>query len=140
MRPFLLVKMDQYRGQGESDFQATDLTKQFRYKSGISENLTFERVNDVAWKLTDGTMTTVPASHGQWGGYRLTQALAWVIDVGPDKPAWIARHKDQCSNPTDLREAKAAAIIMAKGACGDYVVRNPIAHLNGLTAHLLERE
>ena len=30
--------------------------------------------------------------------------------------------------------------LMAKGACGDYVVSNPIAHLNGLTAILLERE
>jgi hypothetical protein len=29
---------------------------------------------------------------------------------------------------------------MAKGACGDYEVRNPIAHLNGLTAILLDRE
>ena len=29
---------------------------------------------------------------------------------------------------------------MAKGACGDYVVSNPVAHLNGLTAILLERE
>ena len=31
---------------------------------------------------------------------------------------------------------------MAKGASGDgdYVVSNPIAHLNGLTAILLERE
>ena len=29
---------------------------------------------------------------------------------------------------------------MAKGACGDYGVSNPIAHLNGLTAILLERE
>ena len=98
---------------------------------------TFEKVNEVTWKLTNGEMTNVPASHGQWGGYRVTKAVAWVSDVGPHKqPAWIARYKDQCTNPTDLREAKAAAMAMAKGACGDYVVRDPIAHLNGLAAML----
>ena len=31
-----------------------------------------------------------------------------------------------------------AAMVMAKGVCGDYVVRNPIAHLNGLTAICLD--
>ena len=72
-------------------------------------------------------------------GYRVTKAVAWVIDVGP---AWIARYKDQCTNPTDLREAKAAAMAMAKGACGHYVVSNPIAHLADLRDHaiwLMER-
>ena len=39
-----------------------------------------------------------------------------------------------------LTAAKSAAMAMAKGACGDYVVSNPIAHLNGITANLLERE
>jgi hypothetical protein len=27
---------------------------------------------------------------------------------------------------------------MAKGACGDYVVRNPIAHFNGIAARMLD--
>ena len=31
-----------------------------------------------------------------------------------------------------LTEAKAAAMAMAKGACGEYTVTNPTAHLNGL--------
>ena len=95
--------MDQHSGRSESDFQATDTEKQFRYKSGISGKLAFERVNEVTWKLTDGTMTNVHASHGQWGGYRVTKAVAWVIDVGPHKPAWIARYKDQLSRRTLVR-------------------------------------
>ena len=37
-----------------------------------------------------------------------------------------------------LNEAKAAAMAMAKGACGDYVVANPIAHLNGIAARMLD--
>ena len=83
-------------------------------------------------------MTNVPASHGQWGGYRTTKAIAWVINVAPN--AWLARCDDQTSNPLALTAAKSVAMAMAKGACGDYAVGNPIAHLNGLTTILLERE
>ena len=99
---------------------------------------TFEKVNEATWKLTNGEMTNVPASHGQWGGYRTSKAIAWVINVAPN--AWLARCGDQTSNPSRFTAAKAEAMAMAKGACGDYVVSNPIAHLNGLTAILLERE
>ena len=98
----------------------------------------FEKVNEVTWKLTNGEMTNVPASHGQWGGYRTTKAIAWVINVAPN--AWLARCGDQASNPCSLNAAKSEAMAMAKGACGDYAVANPIAHLNGLTAILLDRE
>ena len=55
-------------------------------------------------------MTNVPASHEQWGGYRTSKAVAWVIDVGVTKPAWLARFKDQCCGPLPLKkEAQAAA-------------------------------
>ncbi len=40
-------------------------------------------MNGVTWKLTDGTLTDVPASHGQWGGYRVTKAVAWVMEGRP---------------------------------------------------------
>src|SRR4051794_2910748 len=30
----------------------------------------FEKVNEVTWKLTDGELTNVAGSHGQWAGYR----------------------------------------------------------------------
>ena len=59
----------------------------------------------------------------------------WVIQV---EGKWLARCKDQSSNPMPLNEAKAAAMAMAKGAPGDYVVMNPIAHLNGIAARLLD--
>ena len=58
----------------------------------------------------------------------------------PDKPAWIARYKDQCTNPTDLRQAKAAAMAMAKGADGAYRIRDSVGHLNGLAARLFDAE
>lgn len=80
----------------------------------------------------------ITTSAGQWPGYRVTKAVAWVIDVGIEKPAWIARHKNQTTNPLPLQNAKKAAMAMARGECGDYVVRNPIAHLNGLAARLTD--
>ena len=48
-----------------------------------------ERVNDSTFKITNGELTNVPASHGQWSGYRTTKALAWIIKLGPH--AWLAR-------------------------------------------------
>jgi hypothetical protein len=101
-------------------------------------NLRFERVNEVTFKLTDGESTDVPASHGQWGGYRTTKAMAWVINIAPGQ--WLARSRDEVSGPLSFHEAKANALAMARGACGDYFIENPINHLNGLQARLLDRE
>jgi hypothetical protein len=62
-----------------------------------------------------------------------------VSDVGVTKSAWLARYKDQCSGPS-LKEAKAAALAMAKGSPGDFRIHRPIEHLNGLAARLLDAE
>jgi hypothetical protein len=132
--------MDQYTGQGETQEFATDTKGEFRYKSGISGKLEFEQINEVTWKLTNGEMTNIPACHGFWGGYRTNKAVAWVFDVGVSKPAWIARCKEQCCGPIPLKDAKAAALAMAKGAAGDYRTIRPTEHLNGLAARLLDRE
>lgn len=96
----------------------------------------FEQVNEVTWKLTNGEITNTPASHGQWGGYRTTKAVAWVICVVPSK--WLARYGDMLSGPLTLAKAKAAAMAMVKGAFGDYSLANSISHLNELTARLIE--
>ena len=103
-----------------------------------NSNLHFERVNEVTFKLTDGEVTNVPASHGKWGGYRTTKAVAWVINVAPGQ--WLARCRDEISGPSAFNEAKANALAMARGACGDYFIENPIDHLNGLQARLLDRD
>jgi hypothetical protein len=97
-----------------------------------------ERVNDSTFKITDGELTNVPASHGQWSGYRTTKGLAWIIKLGSG--AWLARGGDQVCGPSSFSEAKANAVVMAKGAHGDYKVRNPISLLNGLQARLLDRD
>ena len=62
--------------------QDSDLAREFEPEK-LSEKslLRFERVNEITFKLTDGELTTVPASHGQWGGYRTTKVVASVINV-----------------------------------------------------------
>ena len=95
----------------------------------------FEKVNEVTWKLTNGEMTNVPASHGQWGGYRTPKAIAWVTQI---EGKWLARCKDQTSNPLSLAAAKSQAMAMAKGAPGDYRITRPINHLNALAARLID--
>ena len=122
------------------DIPKEDTSPLFRYKSGSPGKLAFERVNEVTWKLTGGEQTNVPTSHGQWGGYRTSKAVAWVIDVGVDKPAWLARCRDRCCGPATLKEAKAAALAMAKSACGDYRISNLVQHLNSLAARLLDAD
>src|SRR5262249_21768756 len=82
----------------------------------------FERVNEVTWKLTNGEITDTPTSHGQWGGYKTTKALAWVICVVPGK--WLALYRDMVSGPLSLSKARAAAMSMAKGTAGDYYIAN----------------
>ena len=98
----------------------------------------FEAVNEVTWKLTNGEQTNVPASHGQWGGYRTSKAIAWVICLIPGK--WLARCGDRACGPESLKQAKADALTMAKGGAGDYQILNPVTHLNGLQALLVARE
>ena len=93
-------------------------------------------MNEVTFKLTDGEVTNVPASHGQWGGYRATKAVAWVINIAPGQ--WLARCRDEVCGPSSFHEAKANALAMARGACGDYFIENPIDHLNELQARLLD--
>src|SRR5262245_38084340 len=131
---------DTTSGQPETDFQATDNQRKFRYRSGISGKLRFERVNEITWKLTNGEMTNVPACHGFWGGCRTSRAIAWVIDVGVNKSAWLARYKDQVCGPQSLTQAKAAALAMAKGRAGDYRIKNSTHHLNGIAARLFDKE
>ena len=74
--------------------QDFELSREFEPENlSQKTNLRFERVNEVTFKLTDGEVTNVPASHGQWGGYRTTKAVAWVINIAPGQ--WLARCRDE---------------------------------------------
>lgn len=83
--------------------QEADLSGEFKPENPSQKtNLHFERVNEVTFKLTDGESTNVPASHGQWGGYRTTKAVAWVIKIGSD--AWLARRGGEACGPSFFNE------------------------------------
>jgi hypothetical protein len=70
-----------------------------------------------------------------------TKALAWVINVGwcQNESAWVVRYQDQACGPMSLAEVKAAAKAMVQGAVGDYTITDPVGHLNGLTARLVDQ-
>ena len=54
-------------------------------------------------------------NRSQIGSYTTIRiGQSYEAETQSHRPAWIARYKDQCTNPTDLREAKAAAMVMAK--------------------------
>jgi len=97
-----------------------------------------ERINDSTFKITDGELTNVPASHGQWPGYRTTKALAWIIKL--DSEAWLARCGNQICNLTSFNKAKSQALAMARGAEGDYFVADPIRELNQLQVRFLNSD
>jgi hypothetical protein len=90
----------------------------------------------VTFKITNGELTNVRTLHGQWGGYRITRALAWVINIGPN--SWLARCGNQACGPSTFPQAKADALAMARGAVGDYLIEDPIRHLNELQSRVAD--
>jgi hypothetical protein len=126
-------------GSQKSAHQETDPQQEFLSRNSIFKNqpLRCERVNEVTYKITNGEMTNVPASHGQWGGYRTTKAVAWVMGLGHG--LWQARCNDQSCGPTTFTKARSDACAMAAGRAGEWIILDPIAELNGLQAILIDR-
>jgi hypothetical protein len=124
----------------KSSLEPSELSSEFEPENLSPKNspLRCERVNDSTFKITDGELTNVPASHGQWAGYRTTKAMAWIIKL--EAEAWLARCGNQACGPSSFSEAKANAFAMAKGGMGEYCIADPIEHLNGLTARLTDLE
>jgi hypothetical protein len=122
------VSRDETAAEGviaDSPRNASFVTRSVSKNSGLQSlkidlqkaGLSWIKVNDVTWKLTDGKMSRTPASHGQWGGYETERALAWVIEVGWPfgQSAWHARCGDRSYGPTDFNIAKQAAAALASG-------------------------
>ena len=128
------------RVKAKSASEAAEIAREFTPEklSPKTSSLRCERVNNSTFKITDGELTNVPASHGQWSGYRTTKAVAWVICLLARH--WLARCGDQVCGPSSFSEAKANALAMAKGTPGDYQVSKQLSHLNGLQARLLEND
>jgi hypothetical protein len=90
----------------KSGLEASEIANDFKPEnlSLKTSPLRCERVNDSTFKITDGELTNVPGSHGQWAGYRTTKALAWIIKLESD--AWLARFSDQVCGPSSFSEAR----------------------------------
>jgi hypothetical protein len=101
-------------------------------------NLSFEQINEVTIKLTDGRGSLVPASHGQWAGHHTTRAVAWLMGIGNGR--WIVRYRNKASKPMKLPAAKKYALEMVKGIRPGRVVTDPIGDLNRMQAVLVEYE
>jgi hypothetical protein len=89
-----------------------------RPKNDLQQSsLSWVRVNEITWKLTDGKMSRTPGSHGQWGGYDTERAIAWVINLGWSfgRNDWYAFCGKKKIGPTDFNSARAAARELANG-------------------------
>ena len=106
--------------------------------SGKPRDLSFEEINEVTWKVTDGGGSLVSASHGQWPGYHTTRAVAWLMGIGNGR--WIVRYRNKASKPMKLPAAKKYALEMVKGIRPGRVVTDPIGDLNRMQAVLAEYE
>ena len=98
----------------------------------------FVQINEVTWKLaSNDEFSHTPESHGQWGGYRTSKALAWVISVGgPGHWSWLARCDNRSTGPTTINKAKRAAVAMVTDPGMGKVLDDPISHLNAIAATL----
>src|SRR5262245_25441456 len=80
--------------------------------SALPRQLTFEQINEVTWKVTDGRGSNAWAGDRS-GSYRTTRAVAWLMGVGNER--WIVRFRNRASKPMRLAAAKVYAVEMIKG-------------------------
>jgi hypothetical protein len=100
-------------------------------------DLSFEQVNEVTWKITDGR-GSIAWSGDRSGGYRTTRAAAWLMGIGNGR--WIVRYRNKASKPMKLPAAKKYALEMVKGIRPGRVVTDPIGDLNRMQAVIAEYE
>ena len=94
----------------------SEINDQQRPKNDLQKSsLSWVRVDEVTWKLTDGKMSRTPGSHGQWGGYETERAIAWVCNLGWPfgRNDWHAFCGDKKIGPTDFDSAVAFACALA---------------------------
>ena len=91
--------------------------------------LTFEQVNEVTWKLTDGR-GSLAWSGDRSGSYRTSRAVAWLMGIGGG--LWVVRYRNKSSKPMKLPKAKTYALEMVKGIRPGKVIADPIGRLQRL--------
>ena len=96
---------------------------------GKRQELGFERVNEVTWKLTDGRCSNA-WSGNRGGGYRTTRAVAWLMGIGSG--LWVVRYRDKSSRPMKLPKARTYAMEVLKGIRPGKVIADTIGRLHRL--------
>jgi len=92
-RPPARVVPDRRLGRNRRS-QAIDSAKELcgeNVKNGPNQKsgkLRFEQVNNVTWKLTDGSQAETPRCHGKWPGFHTPRAIGWIFGGGD---GWRAR-------------------------------------------------
>jgi hypothetical protein len=133
-----------YRGGRQtpkSASQDADFVGEFKPENrSPKSNLHFERVNAATYKLVDGEMVRVPAVLGFWAGYNSTKATAWLINIGINSPAWVARCGDRACGPSSFNQAKSDVLAMAQDAAGEQKIGDPLEFLHQVQAALLDQE
>ena len=94
--------------------------------------LSFEQINEVTVKVTDGRGTNAWTGRKTGESYRTTRAVAWIMAVGNER--WVVRYRNKASRPMKLPAAKKYAIEMVKGVRPGRVVDDPIRELNRMAA------
>jgi hypothetical protein len=97
-------------------------------KRRLADKLTFEQINEVTVKVTDGSGTNAWTGGRSGSNYRTTKALAWLMAVGNGQ--WVVRYRNKASRPMKLPKAKKFAVEMIKGIRPGRIVIDPISELN----------
>lgn len=92
----------------------------------------FEQINAVTVKVTDGRGTNAWTGRRSGDSYRTTRAVAWILAVGNE--CWVVRYRNKFSHPMKLAAAKKYSIEMVKGNRPGRVIDDPIAELNRMAA------
>lgn len=105
--------------------------------------LTFERINEITWRMTDGVK--IRHSGGRvLSGSDQPRSIGWLTDIGwaHGRQAWVARIGDLSYGPTSFAKARKAAVLMAHGGFEEPVqrVKDGPTHLRVLVAMLSDGE
>jgi hypothetical protein len=87
----------------------------------------FEKLNEVTFKMTDGSPVNVDGAFGH-AGYRVTRPLGYLMRV--DGSQWVACVGKRRSGPLPLQRAKEAAKRMDREAEFDVAPPDPIRALH----------
>ena len=105
-------------------------------QSAKRRDLSFEQINEVTWKITDGVGSNAWTGGRPGASYRTTRAIAWLMGIGNGR--WVVRYRNRASRPMKLSAAKRYALEMIRGIRPGRIVTDPIGDLNRMQVVLAE--